>query len=287
MVAGIIMLPRRAAARVLGVIAITTCIVVFAPPSEATEISSPIAARDLQSIIDAKILRVAVTRFDLPAFHAHRFDGNLIGAEIEMAKQIGQALGVGVEFIENADSFDAVVDLVASGSADIGISKLSQTYARLRHVRFSKPYITLRHAMLFNRAAIARDANGQPPAVVLQKFHGRIGLTANSAYVEFAKANFPAATLVEARTWDDVIESLLAGRVDVIYRDEFEIRRILKNRPTLNVQFGAAAMIDQYALLSIAICDTCTKLQEFINYHLERTKNGFTLKTLLDSEIGK
>ncbi len=282
-----IMLPRRAAARVLGVLGIMSCIVVFAPPSDATEISSRAAARDLQSIIDAKVLRVAVTRFDLPGFHAHRSDGKLVGAEIEMAQQIAQALGVGVEFIENADSFDAVADLVASGSAEIGISKLSQTYARLRHVRFSKPYITLRQAMLFNRAAIAREANGKPPATVLQKFHGRIGLTANSAYVEFAKANFPAATLVEARTWEDVIASLLAGKVDVIYRDEFEIRRILKNRPALNIQFGAAAIVDQYALLSIAICDTCSKLQEFINYHLQRTKNEFTLNALLNSEVGK
>ncbi len=281
------MLPRRAAARVLGVLGIMSCIVVFAPPSDATEISSRAAARDLQSIIDAKVLRVAVARFDLPGFHAHRSDGKLVGAEIEMAQQIAQALGVGVEFIENADSFDAVADLVASGSADIGISKLSQTYARLRHVRFSKPYITLRQAMLFNRAAIAREANGKPPATVLQKFHGRIGLTANSAYVEFAKANFPAATLVEARTWEDVIASLLAGKVDVIYRDEFEIRRILKNRPALNIQFGAAAIVDQYALLSIAICDTCSKLQEIINYHLQRTKNEFTLNALLNSEVGK
>jgi polar amino acid transport system substrate-binding protein len=281
------MLPRRAAARVLGVLGIMSCIVVFAPSSDATEISSRAAARDLQSIIDAKVLRVAVTRFDLPGFHAHRSDGKLVGAEIEMAQQIAQALGVGVEFIENADSFDAVADLVASGSADIGISKLSQTYARLRHVRFSKPYITLRQAMLFNRAAIAREANGKPPATVLQKFHGRIGLTANSAYVEFAKANFPAATLVEARTWEDVIASLLAGKVDVIYRDEFEIRRILKNRPALNIQFGAAAIVDQYALLSIAICDTCSKLQEIINYHLQRTKNEFTLNALLNSEVGK
>ena len=282
-----IMLPRRAAARVLGVLGIMSCIVVFAPPSDATEISSRAAARDLQSIIDAKVLRVAVTRFDLPGFHAHRSDGKLVGAEIEMAQQIAQALGVGVEFIENANSFDAVADLVASGSAEIGISKLSQTYARLRHVRFSKPYITLRQAMLFNRAAIAREANGKAPATVLQKFHGRIGLTANSAYVEFAKANFPAATLVEARTWEDVIASLLAGKVDVIYRDEFEIRRILKNRPALNIQFGAAAIVDQYALLSIAICDTCSKLQEFINYHLQRTKNEFTLNALLNSEVGK
>ena len=98
-----------------------------------------------------------------------------------------------MQFIEDADSFDAVIDLIASGKADIGISKLSQTYARLRRVRFSIPYITLRHAMLFNRAEIAREANGQSPAAILQKFHGRIGLTAKNAHVEFATANFPDA----------------------------------------------------------------------------------------------
>lgn len=281
------MLWRNLAARVFCVLGIATCIVVFAASLDATEISSPTTAHDLQAIVNTKILRVAVTRFDLPGFHVHSSDGKLTGAEIEMAQQIAQALGVGVEFIENANSFDAVVDLVAAGHADIGISKLSQTYARLRHVRFSKPYITLRHAMLFNRAAIARYANGQPPAVVLQKFNGRIGLTSKSAYVEFARANFSAATLVEADTWEDAIESLLAGKVDVIYRDEFEIRRILKNRPTLNIRFGAAVIIDQNALLSIAICDTCSKLQEFINYHLERTNNKFTLAALLGSGLGK
>ena len=272
----------------LRVIGITICVTISTPLSHAEGVLfQSTAARDLQSIIDAKRLRVTVTRFDLPSFHTHRPDGTLVGAEIELAQQIGRALGVAVEFIEDADLFDAVVDLVASARADIGISKLSQTYRRLHRVRFSEPYVTLRHALLFNRAAIAREANGRPPAAVLQRYHGRIGLIAASAYVDFAKANFPEAIVVEERTWDDVVASLLAGQVEAIYRDEFEIRRIVKISPALNVQFGTAAIIDQNALLSIAICDTCSKLQELINYHLVRTKNNITLKTLLDTDNGE
>jgi polar amino acid transport system substrate-binding protein len=175
-------MPRRVAALVLGIVGISICAAISAPPASTQEQSSqPASTRDLQSIIGAKVLRVAVTRFDLPGFHAKRSDGTLVGAEIQLAQQIAQALGIGVQFIEDADSFDAVIDLIASGKADIGISKLSQTYARLRRVRFSIPYITLRHAMLFNRAEIAREANGHSPAAILQKFHGRIGLTAKSA----------------------------------------------------------------------------------------------------------
>ena len=84
-----------------------------------------------------------------------------------------------------------------------------------------------------------------------------------------------------------MIASLLNGKVEAIYRDEFEIRRIVKNNPALNVKFGTAAITDQNALLSIAICDTCSKLQELINYHLERTRNTWTLKVLLATEQGK
>ena len=281
------MLLCKTAAR-LRVIGITICITVSPLPLHAEGVlSQSTAPRDLQSIIDANRLRVAVTRFNLPSFHTHRSDGTLVGAEIEMAQQIGRALGVAVEFIEDADLFDAVVDLVAAARADIGISKLSQTYRRLHRVRFSEPYVTLRHALLFNRAAIAREANGRPPAAVLRRYNGRIGVIAASAYVDFAKANFPEAIVVEERTWDDAVASLLAGQVEAIYRDEFEIRRIVKISPALNVQFGTAAIIDQNALLSIAICDTCSKLQELINYHLAQTKNNITLKTLLDTAKGE
>jgi polar amino acid transport system substrate-binding protein len=281
------MLLHRAVARLCAV-GIAIYVIISVLPTDAQEaLSQPTAARDLQSIIDAKRLRVAVTRFDLPSFHTHRQDGTLVGAEIDIAQQIGQALGVRVEFIEEADSFDAVVDLVAAERADIGISKLSQTYRRFHPVRFSEPYLTLRHALLFNRAAIAREANGRPPAAVLQRYRGQIGVIAGSAYVDFAMTNFPEARVIKAPTWDDVVTSLLAGQVDAIYRDEFEIRRIVKISPALNVQFGTAAITDQNALLSIAICDTCSKLQELINYHLGRTKNNITLKTLLDSDAHK
>src|SRR5262245_23137100 len=270
-----------------GAVALAVCIGLSSLPAAAQLPARPELSRDLQSILDAKVLRVAVTRFDLPSFHMRGPDGKLLGPEIEMAQQIGRALGVKVDFIDNAESFDSVVDHIAAGRADIGVSKLSQTYNRLKRVRFSEPYVTLRHALLFNRLAIAREAGGRPPAAVLQKYKGQLGVIAGSAYVDFARRNFPAATVVEARNWDAAIESLLNGKVDAVYRDEFEIRRVLKHNPAFNVRFGSAVIIDQNALLSIAICDTCSKLQEFINYHIGMTCGEFTLAELLKSELWK
>lgn len=270
-----------------GTFALALCIGLGSLPAVAQPTSRSGLARDLQTIVDAKVLRVAVTRFDLPSFHVRGPDGALLGPEIDMAQQIGRALGVRVDFDDNAESFDAVVDFVAAGRADIGVSKLSQTYNRLKRVRFSEPYVTLRHALLFNRLAIARAAGGRPPAAVLQKYQGRLGVIAGSAYVDFAHRNFPDARLVEMRNWDAAIESLLNGQVNALYRDEFEIRRVLKNKPALNVQLGSAVIVDQNALLSVAICDACSKLQQFINYHIAMTRGAFTLQELLNSELGK
>jgi ABC-type amino acid transport substrate-binding protein len=246
--------------------------------------AQPAPPRDLKAIVDRGALQVALTRFDLPAFH-WRSGESFAGPEIELARQLARALGVAVKFVDDASSFDSVVDAVASGRADIGISKLSQTYYRLMRVRFSEPYITLRHALLYERAAVAARAKDRPPEEALRQFRGRIGAIRGSAYIDFGRRNFPDAEIVEMANWTAAIDELVSRRVDAIYRDEFEIRRVLKNRPALNVHFGAAIISDQKALLSVAICETCSRLQEFINYHLVQTQGTFTLQGLLASDL--
>jgi polar amino acid transport system substrate-binding protein len=145
--------------------------------------------------------------------------------------------------------------------------------------------ITWRHAMLYSRAVVARDANGGLPQDFLRKFPHKIGVIAASAYVDFARQNFPLAQIVEIRGWDDVVAALKDGKVDAIYRDEFEIKRVLKVSPALNVHFGAALISDQLAFVSIAICDTCVKLQEFINYFIAQNKGVYTLDGILAASL--
>jgi len=239
------------------------------------------AAADLTSIKAAGVLRIAITHFDIPPFHTRQPDGAFIGKDIEFAHELGDALKVKIVFVDDPPTFDAVVQTVAKGDADIGLSKLSQTYDRVAYVRFSEPYLTLRHALLYNRAVVSRISNGAAPEEALRAFAGNIGVIGASAYVDFATADYPKAKIVPFPTWEATIEALKSGKVDMVYRDEFEVRSILIHEPALHVEFGAAVLSDRRSFLAMAICDTCVKLEEFINYFIAQHPRAYLLDELL------
>jgi polar amino acid transport system substrate-binding protein len=148
-------------------------------------------------------------------------------------------------------------------------------------VQFSIPYLTLRHALLFDRAALAQLSATKPPEESLRRFEGTIGAIRGTSYVDFGRRNFPGAKIVELPNWDEAIEALLAHRVDALYRDEFEILRTLQDHPSLNVTVGAAILTDQKDFLSIATCSGCSKLEKFLDYHLSQIQGSFTVRRLM------
>lgn len=241
------------------------------------------SSHDIRSIVSSGTLRVAISRFDIPPFHRRRANGTIVGKEAELAHQIARALGVKVVFINDADTFDEVVKLVADGRADIGLNALSQTFEAVLKVRFSVPYLTLRHALLYNRTMAAQEANGAPPEDIMREFRGRIGIIAASPYVGFAERNFKWAAIEEYASWNEAVDAIRKQQVDALYNNEFEVRRILKDDPAFHVRYGAAVMKDKVAFLSIAICDSCIKLQEFINYFIAQNQATFSINELLST----
>jgi polar amino acid transport system substrate-binding protein len=248
-------------------------------PSFGAEADS--APPDLRLIKSKGELRVAITHFDIPPFHLRRSDGTYIGKDIQFARELGEALKVKIVFVDEPTTFDEVVTAVAEGRADIGLSKLSQTYDRVAYVRFSEPYVTLRHALLYNRAVISLLANGGPPEEALREFAGNIGVIGKSAYVDFVSADFPKAKIVQFGTWEEAISALKSGKVDAVYRDEFEVRSVLVHDPAIHIEFGAAVLCDRRSFLTIAICDACVKLEEFINYFIAQHPRAYSLDEFL------
>src|SRR5260221_12602823 len=146
------MLRRRA----LFVYAASLAAGVAAPAAAAQERASPRRAPDMQRILDRGRLVVAVAGFAAPPFVTIGADGALGGHDIALAHGMAGALGLPVAFDRDATNFDDIVGKVAQGTADLGLSRLSATLARAVLVRFSRPSVGLRHALLVNRPPLPR-----------------------------------------------------------------------------------------------------------------------------------
>ena len=164
-------------------------------------------APDIGRILARGELVVAMMRTDAYPFFYER-NGIPMGADVDLMRALAKELNVRVRFERTPTTFDGVADLVATGGADVGVSRLARTLTRFQKVSFSNPYMKLNHALLINRVAFAQLSRERPVEKVIRNFEGSLGVMGSSAWVEFARRNFPKARLVEFKSWDDAVEAV-------------------------------------------------------------------------------
>ena len=240
-------------------------------------------ATEFQEILNRGKLIVAIHSVDQPPFFFVNNNNELVGFDIELAKGIAEELDVKVEFNRNAQGFNDLVDIVDRGEADMAISKLSRTLKRSRVINYSNPYIIFRQALVVNRLELAKKAPSNediPPFI--KDFTGRIGVIANSSYVNYARKNFPRATIVELPTWNDVVDAVFAGDILAGYRDELEIKKIIKSRNDASLKVNSIIIKDEEDPIAIAIKRSNTQLLFWVNLYLDSLKHRITADELLD-----
>jgi polar amino acid transport system substrate-binding protein len=85
--------------------------------------------------------------------------------------------------------------------------------------------------------------------------------------------NFPGAKVLRYPTWGDVLKALNAGDVTAAYRDEFEVKRVLKIDPTASLRLRVVTLQDLDDTLAIGVNVDAPALLAFVNQFLgERSK---------------
>ena len=176
-----------------------------------------------------------------------------------------------------------MVDLVAQRRADLGISKLSRTLARAQIVHFSQPYLTLNHALVINRVAFARLASNMRVEDVIRQFNGSLGVIARSSFLDFAKLNFPNAKITEYPNWKEVLKAVNTGEVMAAYRDEFEIKRLLKETPSAALTLRTVTLKDLDDTLGIAVGINDPTLLSFVNQMLSQQREKLDIQKVLNA----
>lgn len=131
----------------------------------------------------------------------------IAGADIEIAKVIGDELGVKVKFSEM--SFDNVLASVQSGKADIAISGISATKERQKIFDFSDTYYDSETVLL-----VKKDATEKTYKQISDFSKKSIAVQKGSIQENIAKANLLDANVVSLAQPGEAINELKSGQVE-------------------------------------------------------------------------
>lgn len=242
---------------------------------------------DIQRILDRGTLVVAVLGTDNPPFfmddrETGEHNSSPIGLDINIAKGIADTLGVDVTFNRSAKTFNEVVDQVYQLNADIAISKLSRTLSRAQRVRFSKPYVSMRQGFIANRLQLAQQTQDSGMIQAIRNFQGKVGVIQSSSYVGFLKEKFPKATIVEYAQWDDIVNAVITGEIQAAYRDELEVKKIIRQNPDAALRLQTIALTDTKDQIAMALPWDSSHLQEFVNQYLDTLELSYNADLVLD-----
>ena len=238
-------------------------------------------APDIARIVNRGVLIVAILSKDTPPF-VYEKGGVLEGVDIDLIRQVGYELKVPVRFDRSSNTYDGVVQMVANGQADLGVSKLARTLKRAQVVQFSEPYMRLEHSLLINRLAFAEVAREQSVSQAVRSFTGTVGVLAGSAWEEFARRNFTKARVVPFPTWTEAVEAAKKGEVVAAYRDAIEVRMIMKAEPSLALTMRTVSFSDLHSVLCVMVGGQNHMLLSLVNEIVTTQTEKFTVNSLLN-----
>ncbi|MDD7511097.1 MAG: amino acid ABC transporter substrate-binding protein [Peptostreptococcaceae bacterium] len=141
--------------------------------------------------------------------------GDLVGFDIDLAKAVGEELGMKIEF--KPINWDAKELELESGNIDCIWNGMSQTPEREKAMELSKKYLDNKIIIM----TLSDDVNVEK-AADLSKYN--IGTQAKSSALEVLTANEEYESfkgkITEYGSYDDAILDLKAGRLDVVVIDQ-------------------------------------------------------------------
>ncbi|MBO4352025.1 MAG: amino acid ABC transporter substrate-binding protein, partial [Eggerthellaceae bacterium] len=184
--------------------------------------ASSAAADQIVLLQDGKL--VVGTSPDYPPFE-NLENGEFVGLDIEIAKAIGEKLGLEVEF--KTLQFDAIIPAVAAGGqVDMGISGFSVDPERAKEIDFSDSYYIDDQAIAVMKGGdITADnadeaLNAEGVIVAVQSG------TTGEAYIQ---ENYPNATAQPYGNSTDAFAAMQAGQANAVCTNKAVVEKMLKD----------------------------------------------------------
>lgn len=168
---------------------------------------------------DPQPLRVGVTP-DYPPLAFH-YEGRLVGAEIDFARALGQALGRPVVFV--IVPWDEQIPYLLAGRTDIIMSGMSITPERESRIAFADPYLGNNLYALVRK----RDARRFPSVEDVCGEHVTVGVLAGTTADALLQRRCPGAARVVVGNSSDAPLMLLSRQIDAFIDDGWSLAYLL------------------------------------------------------------
>ncbi|MBE0578778.1 transporter substrate-binding domain-containing protein [Devosia sp.] len=180
-----------------------------------------------QDIQDAGVLRIGV-KCDTPPFGFSGPDGQPIGIEVEMAKQIAvYAFGSPDKAELTCVTSEARIPSLEADKIDLVLATLGKTQTRAEVVDFT-------HSYYWGTSSIVVPKDS--PIQTLADLAGKTVLgNKGGSQARWFEANMPDTEVMQLNTTADSLQSLLQGRADAYAGDGEVIATIASNNPELRV----------------------------------------------------
>lgn len=171
-----------------------------------------VSASTLDSVIDRGSLRVGLTG-EQPPFAMVDLRGELMGAEIDLARAIGGMLEVEVEFIQMP--FSDLLPAIDAGTVDVVLSGMTINAERSANFAFAGPYFVSGKTILIKE----ENQTEIQEAAALNSADLTITVLAESTSEIFVRNNMPDAQLLPTSSYEEAVKAVIDEQADLLVAD--------------------------------------------------------------------
>lgn len=230
------------------------------------------AAANYTLVEDGKL--IIGTSPDYPPFE-NLEDGEYVGFDIALGKAVAEKLGLEASF--TTIQFDGIIPaIVSGGQVDVGISGFSVDPEREKQVDFTDAYYTDDQsicAMKDSKIQSEEDLNKEGVVIAVQT-----GTTGE----DYAKENYPKATVKGFGNSTDAFAAMQSGKADAVMTNKAVVESMLTSYTDAQV-IKSIATGEEYA---IAVSKDNPELTKAINEAIEEMQSNGEIETMEADYLG-
>jgi polar amino acid transport system substrate-binding protein len=183
--------------------------------------------------------------------------GNLSGAAVESARELGRRLGVEVA-LNGVQSPQNVIDAVQNGQADIGF--VAYNPERAGPVEFSRPYVLVQQTFLVRASSSIRAV------AEIDRPNQKIGAGRGDSIALYLARTMKQAQLVElTETPADAIKMLIAGKLDAFGANRQRLTDLMQNVSGIRLLPDDLYGVEQTIIVAKGKPEALKLVNQFIN----------------------